>query len=174
MSSLQGNLILYHIAVYFSIYSKKLKINYRPVSLAQSVGYCIIYAEVQIPIISLIHLKSGILHYQKHIYYQKRDSSSMTRDLFYILNHNLSSYYYHLIISLIIACRPVSGASMNPARTLGPAVVMHNYKGFWVYVLGPFIGAILGASAYNLIRFTDKPLRELSQSASFLRKGSFR
>ncbi|WJX44468.1 hypothetical protein P8452_31437 [Trifolium repens] len=78
-----------------------------------------------------------------------------------------------IVVDVFIA-GPVSGASMNPARTLGPAVVMHIYKGFWVYVLGPFIGAILGASAYNLIRFTDKPLRELSQSASFLRKGSFR
>ncbi|KAK2380667.1 putative aquaporin NIP-type [Trifolium repens] len=78
-----------------------------------------------------------------------------------------------IVVDVFIA-GPVSGASMNPARTLGPAVVMHNYKGFWVYVLGPFIGAILGASAYNLIRFTDKPLRELSQSASFLRRGSFR
>ncbi|GAU29107.1 hypothetical protein TSUD_58730 [Trifolium subterraneum] len=69
---------------------------------------------------------------------------------------------------------PVSGASMNPARTFGPALVMHIYKGFWVYVVGPFLGAILGASAYNLIRFTDKPLRELSQSSSFLRRASFR
>ncbi|WJX50561.1 hypothetical protein P8452_36847 [Trifolium repens] len=77
-----------------------------------------------------------------------------------------------IVVDVFIA-GPVSGASMNPARTLGPAVVMHNYKGFWVYVLGPFIGAILGASAYNLIRFTDKPLRELSQTASFLRRGSF-
>lgn len=68
--------------------------------------------------------------------------------------------------------RPVSGASMNPARSLGPAVVMHIYDGFWLYIVGPFFGAILGASAYNLIRFTDKPLREISANSSFLKSVS--
>lgn len=66
---------------------------------------------------------------------------------------------------------PVSGASMNPARTLGPALVFHIYKGIWAYMIGPFIGAILGGFAYNMIRRTDKPLRELTKSESFI--GSF-
>ncbi|CAL0313577.1 unnamed protein product [Lupinus luteus] len=65
--------------------------------------------------------------------------------------------------------RPVSGASMNPARSLGPAVAMHIFYGFWLYIVGPFLGAILGASAYNLIRFTEKPLREIGASLTFLK-----
>ncbi|XP_042498328.1 probable aquaporin NIP-type [Macadamia integrifolia] len=69
----------------------------------------------------------------------------------------------------VFVAGPVSGASMNPARSLGPAIVMHTYKGLWVYILGPPIGTILGALAYNLIRFTDKPLRELTKSGSFLK-----
>ncbi|KAL3731364.1 hypothetical protein ACJRO7_028268 [Eucalyptus globulus] len=64
---------------------------------------------------------------------------------------------------------PVSGASMNPARTLGPAITMHVYNGLWVYIVGPFVGTILGGFAYNLIRQTDKSLGELTKSASFLR-----
>ncbi|XP_057419344.1 probable aquaporin NIP-type [Lotus japonicus] len=72
----------------------------------------------------------------------------------------------------VFVAGPVSGASMNPARSIGPALVMHIYKGFWIYIVGPFLGAILGASAYNLIRFTDKPLREISQSSSFLKSVS--
>ncbi|XP_077242455.1 putative aquaporin NIP-type [Tasmannia lanceolata] len=67
---------------------------------------------------------------------------------------------------------PISGASMNPARTLGPAIVMHHYKGVWVYMVGPVIGTIGGAFVYNLIRFTKKPLRELTNSGSFLKSVS--
>ncbi|XP_071721835.1 probable aquaporin NIP-type [Rutidosis leptorrhynchoides] len=62
-----------------------------------------------------------------------------------------------------------SGGSMNPARSLGPAAVMRITKGLWIYILGPIAGAILGGFAYNLIRFTDKPLSELTKSKSLLR-----
>ncbi|KAJ4973404.1 hypothetical protein NE237_006578 [Protea cynaroides] len=69
----------------------------------------------------------------------------------------------------VLVAGPVSGASMNPARSLGPAIIMHNYKGIWVYLVGPPIGTILGALAYNLIRFTEKPLKDLTKPASFLK-----
>jgi aquaporin NIP len=68
--------------------------------------------------------------------------------------------------------RPVSGASMNPARSIGPAILTHMYEGLWVYVLGPLVGTIFGGFAYNMIRFTDKPLRELTKSGSFLKSMS--
>lgn len=45
---------------------------------------------------------------------------------------------------------------MNPARSIGPALVWNEYKGLWVYILGPTVGAIGGAWAYNTIRLTDK------------------
>ncbi|XP_010538580.1 PREDICTED: aquaporin NIP1-2-like [Tarenaya hassleriana] len=66
---------------------------------------------------------------------------------------------------------PVSGASMNPARTLGPAMVFGCYRGIWVYMVGPILGAVSAAWIYNMVRYTDKPLREITKSASFL-KGS--
>ncbi|XP_035545105.1 aquaporin NIP1-1-like [Juglans regia] len=64
---------------------------------------------------------------------------------------------------------PISGASMNPARTLGPAFVHNEYRGIWVYIAGPILGAVSGGLVYNLIRFTDKPLREITKSGSFLK-----
>lgn len=58
---------------------------------------------------------------------------------------------------------------MNPARSLGPAIVKSTYRGIWLYIIGPIIGALAGASAYNLIRFTDKPLRDIAKSNALLR-----
>jgi MIP family channel proteins len=47
---------------------------------------------------------------------------------------------------------PVTGASMNPARSFGPALAAGEWQDFWIYVLGPAVGAALGAVAYQLIR----------------------
>jgi MIP family channel proteins len=47
---------------------------------------------------------------------------------------------------------PLTGASMNPARSLGPALVSGTWTDFWLYLVGPFGGATLGALIYELIR----------------------
>ena len=47
---------------------------------------------------------------------------------------------------------PISGASMNPARSLGPALVGGTWSAQWVYVLGPLIGALAGAFVYRWLR----------------------
>jgi MIP family channel proteins len=47
---------------------------------------------------------------------------------------------------------PVTGASMNPARSLGPALVGGTWTDFWIYVAGPVLGAAAGALAYQLVR----------------------
>jgi aquaporin NIP len=51
---------------------------------------------------------------------------------------------------------PVTGASMNPARSLGPALAAGAWSDFWVYIVGPFLGALAGAFAYQLVR-GDRP-----------------
>jgi MIP family channel proteins len=43
---------------------------------------------------------------------------------------------------------PVTGASMNPARSFGPALAAGQWQDFWIYIAGPMIGAPLGAFAY--------------------------
>ena len=47
---------------------------------------------------------------------------------------------------------PVSGASMNPARSLGPALISGAWTAHWVYWVGPLLGAVLGAAAYERLR----------------------
>jgi aquaporin NIP len=39
---------------------------------------------------------------------------------------------------------PISGASMNPARSLGPALVSGHLSGLWIYIVAPLLGAALG------------------------------
>jgi aquaporin NIP len=52
---------------------------------------------------------------------------------------------------------PVTGASMNPARSLGPALVTGEFEDLWVYLAGPVGGALLGALAYQLVRGGQPP-----------------
>ena len=57
---------------------------------------------------------------------------------------------------------PISGASINPARSLGPALVSGDLDSLWIYLLAPLLGASLGAFAYQYLRgfsSTPAPLR---------------
>ena len=47
---------------------------------------------------------------------------------------------------------PISGASMNPARSLGPALISGNLTHFWVFVAAPIIGAALAVPVSNVIK----------------------
>jgi glycerol uptake facilitator-like aquaporin len=47
---------------------------------------------------------------------------------------------------------PLCGASMNPARSLGPALIAGEWSHFTAYVSGPVLGAICGAFFYEFIR----------------------
>ena len=47
---------------------------------------------------------------------------------------------------------PISGASMNPARTFGPDLVGKTFTGYWVYVAGPIAGAVLAVGIAFVLR----------------------
>ncbi|HEV7161634.1 MAG TPA: aquaporin [Solirubrobacteraceae bacterium] len=47
---------------------------------------------------------------------------------------------------------PVSGTSMNPARSFGPALVSGDFSSYWVYLLGPVVGALLAVGSAYVLR----------------------
>lgn len=49
-----------------------------------------------------------------------------------------------------MAAVPITGSSMNPARTLGPAVVEDEYQNVWIYWVGPLVGGCLAGGAYRM------------------------
>ena len=50
----------------------------------------------------------------------------------------------------MLAGAPLTGASMNPARSLGPALFSNNMGTYWIYVVGPLLGALVAALVYKL------------------------
>jgi MIP family channel proteins len=58
-----------------------------------------------------------------------------------------------LLIHLVAG--EVSGGSVNPARSLAPAIVSGTFSDLWIYLIAPFIGAVIGAVGYEFIRGLD-------------------
>jgi aquaporin Z len=58
---------------------------------------------------------------------------------------------------------PVSGASMNPARSLGPALVLGDWTSWWVYLAGPLIGAVVAVTFAVILRGRGRGGREAAQ-----------
>ncbi len=50
---------------------------------------------------------------------------------------------------------PITGASMNPARSIAPAIVSGNVTELWIYIAAPIIGAILASLTWKLMRDDD-------------------
>ena len=59
----------------------------------------------------------------------------------------------HAILSLH---SNATGASMNPVRTLGPAIAANNYKAIWVYLTAPILGTLCGAGTYTIIKLPEE------------------
>jgi aquaporin NIP len=53
---------------------------------------------------------------------------------------------------------PITGASMNPARSLGPAIAAGDFTSIWVYLTAPFLGAVAAAVTYQLLRDEEAAL----------------
>ena len=53
---------------------------------------------------------------------------------------------------MAIAAGPISGASMNPARSMGPAISMLDVEHLWIYWAAPVVGMLLAAVCYRMMR----------------------
>ncbi|XP_027125419.1 aquaporin NIP6-1 [Coffea eugenioides] len=76
-----------------------------------------------------------------------------------------------VMLNILIAGES-TGASMNPVRTLGPAVAANNFKGIWIYLTAPVLGALAGAGTYSAVKLPDddaNPQNMSSAAPSFRR-----
>jgi glycerol uptake facilitator-like aquaporin len=58
---------------------------------------------------------------------------------------------------LILLFGPVTGASFNPARSVGPALWSWHWSDQYVYLVGPLLGATFAALLFNLLENSKKP-----------------
>ena len=83
------------------------------------------------------------------------------------IGHNAALAVGATVALLGLFASPISGASMNPARTLGPDIVANDYTGWWVYLLGPPIGAVIAVGLIGLVRGPpDKEEREAAEGGA--------
>ncbi len=83
------------------------------------------------------------------------------------IGHNAAIAVGATVALLGLFASPISGASMNPARTLGPDIVANDYTGWWVYIAGPVIGAAIAVAIIGAVRgLPDKEEREAAQGGA--------
>jgi aquaporin Z len=79
------------------------------------------------------------------------------------IGHNAAIAVGSTVALLGLFASPISGASMNPARTLGPDIVSTDYTGWWVYIAGPLLGAAIAVMVINAVR--GRPVKEEWEAA---------
>jgi aquaporin Z len=63
------------------------------------------------------------------------------------------------LVAAHLALIPFSGSSLNTARSFGPALIGSEWTDFWVYIVGPLGGAIIGWVVYAIIIVGGKPAK---------------
>jgi len=61
------------------------------------------------------------------------------------------------LVAIHFAAVPLSGASVNPARSIGSAVIGGDLGSLWVYIVAPVVGALIGWGIYSFAAAEDEP-----------------
>ncbi len=61
------------------------------------------------------------------------------------------------LVAIHFASAPLSGASVNPARSIGSAVIGGDLGSLWVYIVAPVVGALIGWGIYSFAAAKDEP-----------------
>lgn len=64
------------------------------------------------------------------------------------------------LVAIHVAAIPISGSSVNPARSFGPALIGTEFTDFWIYLIAPPIGAVLGWIAHRVVIEGDTSFRD--------------
>jgi len=73
------------------------------------------------------------------------------------IDHTLLAPFAPYTIGLTVGLEayfagPICGASMNPARSLGPAVVQLNFDSLWLYILAPIAGSLFAVLVFKFVK----------------------
>jgi MIP family channel proteins len=60
---------------------------------------------------------------------------------------------------------PITGAAVNPARALGPMIVAGSFAGWWIFLIGPLLGGLLGAGVYDRLLRSQGPATDRVEDA---------
>jgi aquaporin Z len=61
------------------------------------------------------------------------------------------AFFPPLYSFMVWAEAPISGTSTNPARSLGPALISGQWQGWWIYWIGPLLGALVALLAFSFL-----------------------
>jgi aquaporin Z len=60
------------------------------------------------------------------------------------------------LVAIHFAIAAVTGSSVNPARSIGSALVGGDLTGLWIYLVGPIVGGIIGWGIFRATEMTDR------------------
>lgn len=63
-----------------------------------------------------------------------------------------------LVVIIVFLTAPISGTGLNPARSIGPAVVAHDFSFIWLYIAAPICGSLVAVIIHRTLPFLHPPL----------------